>query len=62
MEINGGINYTVEALLWQLKELQKYQQGVLPCKTRIQTCAAELHHQTALYFNNKKIARFPPQF
>ncbi len=43
LEINGGINYTGVEALRQVEELQKYQQGFLPCRTSIPNCAAELH-------------------
>jgi len=43
LEINGGINYTGVEALRQIEELQKYQQGFLPCRTSIQKCAAEYH-------------------
>jgi hypothetical protein len=43
LAINGGINSTGLEALRKVEDLQKYEQGCLPCRTTIQKCAAELY-------------------
>jgi len=43
LAINGGINYTGIEALRRVEDLQKHERGILPCRTSIQNCAAELH-------------------